>query len=122
MNGFRKFGLRWWRRNLLRTLRVWREKHHPVDKSLIVWFEGSRGRNRRPHSLFTQNLDGTYDWKEEIQGGTRGTEPVRKRGTKLKVLRYCSQMRKLRLSKDGVRAFKIALDRLERAAGPYERD
>ena len=66
MNGFRRLGLRWWRRNLLRTFRAWREKHHPVDSSLITR-DPLKGRNRPPHSLVTRNVDGTYDWKKELQ-------------------------------------------------------
>ena len=121
MNGFRVLGLRWWRRNLLRTFLGWRVKHYPLDRSLTTR-DQVKGRKGQPHSLVTRNVNGTYDWKKEVRArNTSKREPVREDGPKIGHLRYCAQMEMLRQSKDGARSFKIAVDGLERAAGPYER-
>ena len=99
MEGFRDLGLCWWRRNLLRTFRRWREHSCPL----------SAGRGR-PHTLVRQNLGGTYKWRKP-QG-------VKKGGAQL----YREQAADLFSDERVARSLEVASEGLRRAAGPQCRD
>lgn len=36
LDGFRQFGIRWWRRRLISTYHSWMRKHHPVEHSRLT--------------------------------------------------------------------------------------
>ena len=55
MHGFRRTGLRWWQRNLLRTLKAWRTNHASGPQA---------GSEVSPHNLVTRSVsDGRYAWR-----------------------------------------------------------
>ena len=53
MSGFLIFVLRWWRRNLLHTFRLWREKQYPVVNLSESGVGGIMVSGRRSHTLVT---------------------------------------------------------------------
>ena len=99
MNGFRRLGLRWWRRNLLRTFRRWRETTCPLRPSA-----------RKPHALVKRACNGTYAWRKR-KGGIGGGLGV-----------YIEQVGALRGEERVARSLEVAADGLRRAAGPRSGD
>ena len=95
MDGFRRMGLRWWRRNLLRTLRAWRTRHSTGPRA---------GREVPPHRLVAQSgPEGRYNW--------------RRVGWGLEV--YKAQWdAHHQQGQEGPRTTRVARDALGRAAGP----
>ena len=55
LEGFRWLGLRWWRRNLLKTFRRWRQQTVPLTKS-------ERRENRKIAQTVHQGVSGRYAW------------------------------------------------------------
>ena len=99
MDGIRRLGLRWWRRNLLRTFLRRRENSCPLGAA-----------TQCPLTLARRKPDEVYTWKN-AQG-------VKKRGHQL----YRKQATDLRLDERVAYSLEMASDGLRQAGGLHCRD
>jgi hypothetical protein len=98
MDGFRRMGLRWWRRNLLRTFRAWRLRHASGPQA---------GREMAPHNLVAQTVPGGgYVWRR----GGKGLGAYKAQWA-------CLHQQ----GSEGPKTMRVARDALSRAAGPHSR-
>ena len=93
--GFRRLGLRWWRRNLLRTFRQWRQRTAPLAET-----EGRE--NRKVARTVHQGALGRCAWSSS---GGRAV--------------HLEHARLLRQDPVIARSLEVAADGLRRAAGPH---
>ena len=107
MNGFRRFGIRWWRRQLLRTYLKWRRSHHPLPlafDSRQSYAPSSQGRTHMLTRIWKEGLGYVYCWSKKGKSA------------------YSKDHSSIRDTVEGRATVKVALDAITRAAGPYTRD
>ena len=107
MNGFRRFGIRWWRRQLLRTYLKWRRSHHPLPFGLDnreIYAPTSQGRTHLITKTWKEGVGYVYCWSKKGKSA------------------YSKDHASVRNTVEGRATVKVALDAISRAAGPYTRD
>ena len=108
LNGFRRFAVRKYRRNLLKGFVKWRRKHLPLAVE-----EKKPDSSRRPNAFMYVKVDA-----EASQVSGHAVYVWTRTGRD----EYEAARRKLMAKRDGPNSLKMAADGIARASGPYCRD